>query len=81
MDPYKPRYVKMLDLRKAVRRKLIQIEQVSDDGEYIHFKILPNGPICGMWNEFGEKLMVVDRSTVHENMVKMCPDLFEPVDE
>jgi Trk K+ transport system NAD-binding subunit len=70
------RYVRMKPLKELVRKKLISIEHMSDDGEYIRYKILPNGPIVGHWNREGEKLLVVDCQTVHVNELKMAPQLY-----
>lgn len=81
VDDYKPRYVRMKDLKTLVRKGLIHITHMSDDGEYCRFQILPDGPECGQWCQFGEVLMVVDRDTVHANMVRMAPQLYEEVDD
>lgn len=71
------RYVKMLDTKQLVRQRLINIEHVSDDGEFMRFKILPNGPSIGMWMpDPNENILVVNCTTVHENMLKMCPQLY-----
>ena len=70
------RYVRMKPLKELVRKKLIHIEHMSDDGEYLRYKILPNGPTVGHWNREGELLLVVNCSTVHENELKMAPQLY-----
>lgn len=80
MKPFVPRYVRMKPLKELVRGGKLKILHMSDDGEYIHYKVLPNGPTCGEWMQFGERLMVVDRETVHENQVLMKPDFYEEVE-
>lgn len=79
MKPFVAKYVRMKPLKELVRNGELKILHMSDDGEYIQYKILPNGPICGEWVQFGETLMVVDRETVHENSVLMKPEWYEEV--
>jgi len=71
------RYVRMRPLKELVRGKIINITHMSDDGEYMRFKVVgQEGVEHGMWNPGDEKLLVVDRETIHVNMLKMAPQLF-----
>lgn len=79
MSEYKPRYVRMKSLKELVRGKIIKVIHASDDGEYYRYKVLPDGPELGGWYDFGEILMVVDGPTVHENLLKVAPTLFEEI--
>lgn len=67
-------------MRELVTTKKIELIHVSDDGEYCRYKILPNGPEIGEWCKFKQTLMVVDCDTIHENQIKMCPDLYEELE-
>jgi len=75
------KYVKMKTSRELVRNGIIKMTHVSDDGEYCRYKILPNGPEIGEWMKFGEKLLVVDCDTIHENQFKVAPQLYEEINE
>lgn len=78
--PMNERYVRMKDCGALARAGVIQVLHWSDDGEFIRFKILPNGPEIGMWIPGKEKLLVVNCKTVHENIVKAFPQLYESVE-
>lgn len=71
------KFVKKREYKELIQNKIIEVEHVSDDGEFIRYKILPNGPIVGEWINFGNKLLVVNCDTVHENFLKSYPQLFE----
>lgn len=72
------RYVRMKPLKTLVRQKLIRLDHVSDDGEYLRFTT-PDNVGHGMWHPGDEKLLIVDRETIHANMVRFYPQLFEEV--
>lgn len=74
------KHVKKRELKDLVRKKVISVSFVSDDGEYYRYKILPNGPEIGEWGTFGQTLLVVNEDTVHENFLKAYPQLFESLD-
>ncbi len=71
------RYVRMKELKTLVRDGVVKVVGGSDDGEFIRFKVLPSGPEIGQWYAFGQKLLVVDCETIHENIVKSFPQLYE----
>jgi len=73
------KYVKKRDYKYLIRNSIIEVEHWSDDGEFVRYRILPNGPVFGEWANFGEKLLVVDCDTVHENVVNGFPQLYEEV--
>lgn len=68
----------MKDLKELVRERIIHLEHISDDGEYMRFKVLPDGPTYGMWIPSGP-LQIVDGETIHRSMVKNHPQLFKEV--
>jgi hypothetical protein len=53
------------------------IAHISDDGEFIRFG--KGGTEVGIW-QGPEPRLVVNCSTVHENLLKMFPDAFEEVE-
>ena len=69
-------YVEMKDIKELVQKQIIQIDHISDDGEFMRFKVLPDGPTYGMWIPSGP-LQVVDGETIHRSMVAMHPQLFK----
>lgn len=69
----------MKPLKQLVRERKIDLLHVSDDGEFVQYKLLPDGPIIGQWQQFDQVLMVVDRETVHENSVNLAPGLYDKV--
>jgi len=73
------KFVKKRDYKYLIRNNLIEVEHWSDSGDFVRYKILPNGPVVGEWATFGEKLLVVDCETVHENFLKVAPQLFEEI--
>lgn len=73
------KYIQMKTAKELIRNKLIEMIHVTDDGEYCRYKILPNGPEVGEWTKFGEKLLVIDCETVHENQVKAAPQLYKEI--
>lgn len=73
------RFVQMKPLKELVRNKIISIVHMSDDGEFMRYKILPNGPEVGQWVSGDEKLLVVNCSTVHENFLMAYPQLYNEV--
>ena len=76
------KFIRKKTMKQLLREKLIKIIHLSDDGEYVRYNILPNGPEIGEWVNFGQELMIVNCKTVHENFVKALPFLFEePVPE
>lgn len=73
------RYVRFKSLKELVRSKMVKIVHVSDDGEFMRLKILPNGPEVGRWNTGDDVILVVNCPTEHENFVNTFPQLFDEV--
>lgn len=73
------RWVRFKGLRHLINNKVIHLIHVSEDGEYMRFKILPDGPEIGRWDTGDEKILVVNCQTEHENFVNTYPQLFEEV--
>lgn len=71
----------MKPLKELVRGGVIKIIHMSDDGEFMRYKILPNGPEVGQWVSGDEKLLVVNCSTVHENFLMTFPQLYNEVSQ
>lgn len=71
------RKVKFKDMKSLVRKEVIAVDFVSDDGEFIHFRVLPSSPLYCMFNPFGEEATVVNGETVQEYFVDAYPQLFE----
>jgi hypothetical protein len=74
------KWVRMKSVGRLVRANLIKIEHLSDDGEFIRYKVLPNGPVVGQWLPHGDRQLVVDCETVHANFINAYPQLFEDAD-
>ena len=73
------RRVRMKSLKELVRKRIINITHMSDDGEFMRFKVVGvEGVEHGMWVPQGP-MQIVDGETIHENMVKFYPQLFEEV--
>ena len=75
------KYVQMKSMKELVRKKIIEIVHLSDDGEYCRYKILPGSVEISEWCRFGNKLMVVSCETVHEHQLKVAPQLYEDCDK
>jgi hypothetical protein len=72
------KFVVMKNLEELVSDGTIEIEHISDDGEYMRLKILPDGPTYGMCVPDGP-MQVVDGRTVRRSMVENHPQLFKEV--
>lgn len=72
------RHVTMRSIKDLIREGLVRLDHISDDGEYVRFKILPNGPVVGMYLLRGPAL-VVEGETIHINQIKMMPWAFTDV--
>lgn len=72
--------VRMKPLKTLVRGGIIKITHMSDDGEFMRFKVVGvEGVEHGMWVPGDSPLQIVDCETIHANMVKYYPQLFEEV--
>lgn len=73
------RYVRMKPLKTLINENIIELIHVSDSGEYIRYKVLPDGPEINQWQTGDEPLLVVNCGTLHESMLKTFPQLYEDV--
>lgn len=75
------RFVRMRPLKELVRGNIIKITHMSDDGEFMRFKVVgQEGVEHGMWVPT-DKMLIVDCETIHANMVKFHPQLFVEANE
>jgi len=75
------RFVRMRPIKELVRGKIINITHMSDDGEFMRFKVCGvEGVEHGMWVP-RDKMLLVDCETIHVNMVKFHPQLFVEANE